>query len=125
MLSVGRGAEQEILEQMKLLGANNIVIKPVVPQSEGKTSEKEEDKKKGEKKRFSPGLTLDDAESIKAVIPGIVDVSPEIVLDLTILRNGYKRTAKLVGIEKSFFSMSDFRLAQGELFTDLQRELAS
>ncbi|MFI5262939.1 MAG: ABC transporter permease [Candidatus Kapaibacterium sp.] len=125
MLSVGRGAEQEILEQMKLLGANNIVIKPVVEQSEGKTTEKEDDKKKGEKKRFSPGLTLEDAKSIQDVIPGVVDVSPEIILDLTVLRNGYKKTAKLIGAEKSFFSTSDFTLAQGELFTDLQRELAA
>ncbi len=125
MLSVGRGAEQEILEQMKLLGANNIVIKPIVEQSEGKISESDEDKKKAEKKRFSPGLTLDDAKSIKEVIPGVVDVSPEIVLDLTVLRNGYKRSAKLVGVERSFFSMSDFKLAQGDLFTDLQREIAA
>jgi len=125
MLSVGRGAEQEILEQMKLLGANNIVVKPVIEQSEGKTTEKEDEKKKGEKKRFSPGLTLEDAKSIQDVIPGVIDVSPEIILDLTVLRNGYKKTAKLIGAEKSFFSTSDFTLAQGELFTDLQRELAA
>jgi len=122
MLSVGKGAEQEILEQMKLLGANNVVIKPIVEQSEGKTTEKEEDKNKGEKKRFSPGLTLEDATSIKKVIPGVTDVSPEIVLDLIILRNGYKRTAKLVGVEQSYFSMTDFTLAQGEYFSDFQRE---
>jgi len=125
MLSVGKGAEQEILEQMKLLGANNVVIKPIVEQSEGKTTEKEEDKNKGEKKRFSPGLTLDDAKSIKDVIPGVTDVSPEIVLDLTVLRNGYKRTAKLVGVERSYFSMTDFELAQGEYFTNLQGEVAA
>ncbi|MEP7235813.1 MAG: ABC transporter permease, partial [Ignavibacteriota bacterium] len=125
MLSVGKGAEQEILEQMKLLGANNIVIKPSSEQAEGKAAEKDDDKKNGEKKRFSPGLTLDDAKSIKDVIPGVVDVSPEIILDLTVLRNGYKKTAKLVGAEQSFFSTSDFSLSQGQLFTDLQRELAA
>ena len=32
MLAIGSGAEQEILEQMKLLGANNIVITPIVEQ---------------------------------------------------------------------------------------------
>jgi putative ABC transport system permease protein len=122
MLSVGRGAEQEILEQMKLLGANNIIVKPIVEQSEGKTSDKEEDKKNGEKKRFSPGLTMDDAKSIKEVIPGVTTVSPEIVLDLTVLRSGYKRTAKLVGVERSYFTLSDFTLSQGEYFSDLHIE---
>jgi putative ABC transport system permease protein len=125
MLSVGKGAEQEILEQMKLLGANNVVIKPIVDQSEGKVTETDEDKKKGEKKRFSPGLTLEDGKSIQQVIPGVVDVSPEVVLDLTVLRNGYKRTAKLVGVEKSYFSMSDFQLSEGELFSDIQLEQAA
>jgi len=125
MLSVGKGAEQEILEQMKLLGANNVVIKPIVEQSEGKVTEKEEDKNKGEKKRFSPGMTLEDAKSIKEVIPGVADVSPEVVVDLTVLRNGYKRTAKLVGVERPYFSMTDFELAQGEYFSNVQREVAA
>ena len=34
MLAIGNGAQQEILEQIKLVGVNNIVISPVVPQSE-------------------------------------------------------------------------------------------
>ena len=124
MLSVGRGAEQEILEQMKLLGANNVVVKPVIEQREGKI-DKDEHKKTAEKKRFSPGLTLDDARSIAAVIPGVVEVSPEIVLDLALVREGYKRTAKVVGIEKSYFTMSDFHLGQGQFFSDLQIESAA
>ncbi|MBS1903722.1 MAG: ABC transporter permease [Bacteroidetes bacterium] len=124
MLSVGRGAEQEILEQMKLLGANNIVIKPIVEQSEGKTS-KDDDAKKAEKKRFSPGLSMEDARGIRAVIPEVTDVSPEIVDDLTVLRNGYKRTAKLVGVEPSYFSLSDFSLSQGEHFSRAQIDEAA
>ena len=54
MLAIGNGAEQEILAQMKLLGANNIVITPIVEQKEGKVEDR--DGKKGSKK-FSPGLT--------------------------------------------------------------------
>ncbi|MFO7864421.1 MAG: ABC transporter permease, partial [Salinivirgaceae bacterium] len=29
MLAIGNGAQQEILEQMKLVGVNNIIIQPV------------------------------------------------------------------------------------------------
>ena len=36
MLAIGKGAEQEILEQMKLLGSNNIIVTPLVEQKEGK-----------------------------------------------------------------------------------------
>ena len=34
MLAIGNGAQQEILEQIKLVGVNNIVITPIVPQTE-------------------------------------------------------------------------------------------
>src|SRR5258705_6129285 len=62
MLAIGNGAEQEILAQMKLLGANNIVVTPIVEQREGKV-EKGDGKKQS--KKFSPGLTYQDAVSIK------------------------------------------------------------
>ena len=39
MLAIGKGAEQEILEQMRLLGANNIMITPLVEQKEEPASD--------------------------------------------------------------------------------------
>src|SRR6266513_5787346 len=60
MLAIGNGAEQEILAQMKLLGANNIVITPIVEQKEGKVADK--DAKKATKK-FTPGLSWLDAQA--------------------------------------------------------------
>src|SRR5436853_6683120 len=53
MLAIGNGAEQEILEQMKLLGANNIVITPIIEQKEGKVDTDPNSKKQA--KRFTPG----------------------------------------------------------------------
>jgi len=60
MLAIGRGAEREILEQMQLLGTNNIVVTPLVEQKEGVANEEDEK----EQKRYSPGLTMHDARSI-------------------------------------------------------------
>ena len=67
MLAIGKGAEQEILEQMRLLGVNNIVVTPIVQQSEGKVDR--DDRK--DSKRFTPGLTYLDAASIQEIIPHI------------------------------------------------------
>ena len=61
MLAIGNGAQQEILEQIRLVGVNNIIIEPIVEQTEEDLSDEELEK---EKKKFSPGLTLDDKESI-------------------------------------------------------------
>src|SRR5690349_25069175 len=86
MLAIGNGAQQEILEQIKLVGVNNIVITPVVEQKEEKLEEAAQGK--AEKKQFSPGLTLADAYSIQQVIPNVARISPEILLETYIIKNG-------------------------------------
>jgi putative ABC transport system permease protein len=118
MLAIGKGAEQEILEQMKLLGTNNIIIKAVVEKEDKKAEE--EDSKKSEKKKFSPGLTLADAEGIEQIVPAVEFVSPEVVVETMALRSGLKKTTKLVGVDREYFTTMDFQIAEGEMFSETQ-----
>lgn len=122
MLAIGNGAQQEILEQIKLVGVNNIVVKPVVEQQEEKIEEVVGVK---EKKKFSPGLTLRDVESINQTIPGLTKISPEIIMESNVVRDGYRRSAKLVGVEPAYFEIYNFDLEEGMMFTDDQRKLGS
>src|SRR3982074_1844219 len=85
MLAIGNGAEQEILAQMKLLGANNIVVTPIVEQKEGK-NEKDDGKKSA--KRFTPGLSYLDAQAIRGAIPAVAATSSEVVVNGVISREG-------------------------------------
>ncbi len=117
MLAIGNGAQQELLEQIKLVGVNNIVIKPIVEQREEKL---EEGDGKKEKKRFSPGLTVRDVRSIAGVIPGISRFSPEILIETTVIRKGYRRSAKLVGVEPAYFEIFSFDLSNGQMFNNDQ-----
>lgn len=117
MLAIGNGAQQEILNQIKLVGVNNIVIKPIIEQKEEKISEKVGRK---EQKKFSPGLTVRDVQSIQRVLPDLTQVSPEIILDTYVIRNGFRRSAKLVGVEPAYFSIYDFKLSEGNVFSDDQ-----
>ena len=123
MLAVGTGAKQEVLEQMKLLGANNIIITPTVEQEEGKVEEEPATGKK-EKKRFSPGLTLDDGDGIVQTLPGIEFVSPEVVMETMIVREGLKRTGKLVGVDSIYFVTTDFAVERGQIFSRTQMDRA-
>lgn len=122
MLAIGNGAQQEILEQIKLVGVNNIVIKPVVEQEEEKIQEAAGEK---EKKKFSPGLTLRDVSSIRTTIPTLTRISPEIILETNVVRRGYRRSAKLVGVEPAYFEIYNFEREEGMMFSDEQRELGS
>lgn len=122
MLAIGNGAQQEILEQIKLVGVNNIVIKPVVEQEEKRV---EEELGGREKKQFSPGLTLRDVESINETLPGLTSISPEIILETNVVRQGYRRSAKLVGVDPSYFGIYNFVLEEGMMFTDTQRKIGA
>ncbi len=115
MLAIGNGAQQEVLDQMKLVGVNNIVIQPVVEQSEEQVGDEEAGK---QKKKFSPGLNSQDLEAIKEMIPGIKKISPEIMLDTYLINNGIRRTAKLVGVEPNYFDLFNFNLYKGKNFSE-------
>jgi putative ABC transport system permease protein len=118
MLAIGNGAQKEILDQIKLVGVNNIVIKPIIEQKEEQVGEGD---KKG-KKKFSPGLTIRDAKNIQSTIPGITKISPEIILDTYVTRQGYRRSAKLVGVEHAYFEIYNFEIQEGRLFGAEQRK---
>jgi putative ABC transport system permease protein len=120
MLAIGNGAQQEILEQIKLVGVNNIIIRPVVEQTEQSLDEAASLEK--EKKQFSPGLTLLDRQAISEVIPGVEKVSPEILLETYIIKGGVRRSAKLVGVEPSYFDIFNFQLSRGSMFNEYQLE---
>jgi len=123
MLAIGNGAQQEILNQIKLVGVNNIVIKPIIEQKEENLNERANGKK--EKKKFSPGLTIRDLHSIKAIIPGLARVSPEIILNTHVIRNGIRRSAKLIGVEPTYFEIYDFQLAEGQMFRAEQMKVGA
>lgn len=119
MLAIGNGAQQEILEQIRLVGVNNIVITPIVPQTEENLGEESDS---DEKEKFSPGLTLRDIDGLKNILPGIGKVSPEILLETYLIKNGIRRSAKLVGVTPAYFELTNFNLASGKMFSDLQLE---
>jgi putative ABC transport system permease protein len=116
MLAIGRGAEQEILEQLRLLGSNNVLITPLVEQKEGPA----EDDPARDVKKFSPGLTYADAQAIARVIPAVEVTSAEITLNTTITREGRRRSGKLVGVDTTYFRLTNLPLADGKWFTPAQ-----
>lgn len=121
MLAVGNGAQQEILEQIKLVGVNNIVITPVVEKKKEENQESTTNSKE-KKSHLSAGLTLADAQSILQHIPNVQSVSPEIVLETFIVKDGVQRQTKLVGVEPAYFSLLNYKLSEGTLFNQKNLE---
>ncbi|MEL6719690.1 MAG: ABC transporter permease [Bacteroidota bacterium] len=117
MLAIGMGAKQSILDQMKLIGTNNIVIEGVMPQSiEGEETTENTGNQNNEKKPWSPGLTLEDVNAIAKVLPNIEEINPEIILPTTAIQSGKLQKLKCVGTTNAFFTLNNLELAQGNLF---------
>ena len=121
MLAIGRGAKQEILAQMQLLGSNNIVITPLVEQKEGEAKQEEEPGRK-EVKRYTPGLSYRDVEAIQRMVPDVDVASAEIVVNTTITREGRRRSGKVVGVDTTYFRLTNEALSEGSYFSPSQIE---
>jgi putative ABC transport system permease protein len=112
MLAIGRGAEQEILEQMRLLGTNNVIVTPIIEQKEEQVKDA-----KAAPKKFTPGLSYADVEAIRTTIPQVDAVSGEVVLNTMITRQGRHRSGKLVGVDTAYFRIMNLNLAAGARFS--------
>ena len=121
MLAIGKGAQQEVLEQIKLVGVNNIIVTPssqslLSPES-GNTGT---DENESSKKRFSRGLTLLDAMSIKKVIPSVNKVSPVISMSYYAVKEGKSYPVVLEGVSPDYFDLLNLHLDLGGTFSEVQ-----
>lgn len=123
MMAIGNGARQEILEQIKLVGVNNIVITPLL---EGSQQQQEEQSSETQvRRKFSPGLTLKDAQSIMEIVPTAVKVSPEVTYDTYIIKDGKRSPAKLNGVTNDFFDVYNLKIIRGQYFQSIHLETGS
>lgn len=119
MLAIGNGAQQEILEQMKMVGVNNIIVNSIF---EAPDSQSESENGNKQKQKFSPGLTLSDLEAIQQVVPSVVHISPEINLNSYIQYNGLRMQAKILGVTNDYFALFNLPLHEGTYFSANQEE---
>jgi len=112
MLSIGKGASYEALEQIKQLGSNNIIIRSIKPPEDQEVSS-------SMSYVLEYGLTYEDRDRIQYSIPSVVVEAPlrEILKDVY-----YKtrRTAPLVvGTVPWYTEISRFNIGKGRFLTDL------
>lgn len=125
MLAIGKGAQQEIMDQIKMVGVNNIVINPIVrEEGEGNGNGNGEEGEAGDQQqsKFSRGLSNSDVEAIQHIIPSVHQISPEVSLNSYVLQSGKRSPAKLIGISNDYFDLYNLKLIEGMFFNDYQEE---
>ncbi len=142
MLAIGSGARQEILEQMKLIGVNNIIVNALDPtaeatgngvkargseqstgdQSGARTMESATSSELVKHRKFSPGLTPEDAESIVRVIPGVEQAVGVVNYTGEALRGGKRLSVLVKGVTRGYFDVYGLRVQEGSLFQEGQQQ---
>ena len=121
MVSIGNGAQQKVLEQIKLVGANNIMIHTL------DSKEKEEEEKtvaEGsgasdetvKKQNFSMGLSMRDMRTLKANLPHVDHVIPEVNYETDVVANGRRRKSNLIGVTEDYQSVYQINTIEGYFF---------
>ncbi len=114
MMSIGEGARRTALEQIRLLGTNNIRVRAVTPAE-------------AESEAFanSPGLTGADARRIRERLPTATAVSALRFVDTTLQRGGKQPEGiTVVGVGEEYDDLLDARPRRGRFLSYLDLQTA-
>ena len=109
MVSIGEGTKKQAIAKYQDLGVNNIIVRD----KDLSDSELEEVRMK-----FSQGLSLRDAEVIKAIVPGVVDVAPQSEVKQEAGYADKSSKVTVIGITPSMMGMLNYRIMNGSYITD-------
>ncbi|MCB0655311.1 MAG: ABC transporter permease [Saprospiraceae bacterium] len=129
MLAIGEGAKAAILDQLKLIGSNSIVVqikKESISEDEAaEGSGTSSDSQKEGKTKWSPGLRVSDVEAIRDVVPTVEKISPEVIMNKKLLANHRQGDVRCVGITADFFSLNNIPMGSGRDFSRNHHNLGS
>ncbi len=120
MMAIGNGAEQEILDQIKMVGVNNIIITPSDISIGSEKGGNDEGKESPGGEKFSKGLTLLDAQAITEILPSVDKISPVSSFNYYAVLDGKSKPIVLEGVSSDYFSLFNLNLESGNIFNHAQ-----
>jgi putative ABC transport system permease protein len=111
MLSIGEGAKREAIAKYQDLGVNNIIVREKTLTDE----ELEEVRAK-----FSQGLSLQDAEVIAEIVPGVVRIASQAEINTDVRYADKSVKSTVLGITPEFFGMMNYKLQKGDYIDQAQ-----
>lgn len=110
MMSIAGGARKAALEQIRLLGTNNIRIQHL---------ELTGDKQAEAEYRGSTGLALSDVSLLERIVPGVEAVAPLKFLDVEVFYSDKKSSGRIVGTNSAYGRVVNFYPDEGRFLSDL------
>jgi putative ABC transport system permease protein len=117
MLAVGQGANQQALDQIRKLGATNIIVDAVKPESQ-----RQQQSNQQAALTLSYGLTYDDASRIRKTYSTITQTAPAKIAQKTARFGESSRDVRVVGTTPDWFDLVDRQVLAGRVLTELDQE---
>lgn len=108
MLSIGEGAKLEAMEQIKLMGINNITIRAL---------KMDEEMRQKAARNYSMGLTVADARRIREMVPHIEMIAPLKEYQVRGYTSDKETSARLVGTTDSYLGIMGLSVSKGRFIT--------
>ena len=109
MVSIGEGTKKQAIAKYKDLGVNNIIIRD----KDLTETELEEVRMK-----FSQGLSIKDADMIKEIVPGVVDVAPQSETKLEAKYADKSSKVTVIGITPSVMQVLNYQIDKGMFISE-------
>jgi putative ABC transport system permease protein len=112
MVSIGEGSKQAALEQVRQLGADNILVRSERPPESNEASQSTQ-------RVLEYGITRTDYERLKT-IPGIKTIVPVRNTEQKVIRGTVRASDNAIGTTPQLFDVVNLRMSRGARFTQLQ-----
>jgi len=103
MMSIGRGAQATIINQIQSIGTNLLFIRPGAPRQEGVA----------QAQGSAATLTLEDADALVG-LPDILGVAPEVQGGAQVVYLGTNANVRLLGVTPEYVDIMNATVASGE-----------
>jgi putative ABC transport system permease protein len=115
MLAVGEAARYKAIEQIKDLGATNVIVRSVKPSADDNRQDKS-----GFILRY--GLTIKDMERAAATIPSVTSITPMREFRKNVRHLEHKLEGRVVSVMPNFPEMNGLHLSHGRFISSIDNE---
>src|SRR2546421_1205840 len=117
MVAIGEGTKQAALEQLRQLGAKNILIRSVRPPESTDAGSRQQ-------RVLDYGLERTDLARIRDLVPGLERVIALRDTEQKVIRGSILATANAIGTEPDLFHVINLKPERGQFFSQVQYERA-
>jgi putative ABC transport system permease protein len=114
LMSIGRGAQAQVTQQIQSLGTNLLFIRPGAINQQGVRSGLGN----------AATLTLEDGDAV-ASLPTVVAIAPEVQTGAQLLANGQNWSTRVLGVTDTYSSVRNTDVAQGDWISRQQVDARS